>query len=75
IKRPDIRQQSCPCYYRQKALAIKGETIYGTAPAWGLSQAFAVRTATFSWLVNFGTALDGAGDSPEITTKLLKLAP
>ncbi len=40
----------------------------------GLSQAFAVRTATVSWLVTLGTAPDGAGDSPEVTAKLLKLA-
>ncbi len=28
-----------------------------------------------SWLVNFGTAPDGAGDSPKFTAILVKLAP
>ena len=37
----------------------------GTVPAWGLSQVFAVLTATISWLAN-------SWDSPEFTAKLLK---
>jgi len=44
-----------------------------TVPEWELSQAFAVRTTDSSaWIVNFGTAPDGAGDSPRFTAILLK---
>ena len=49
--------------------------VAGSKTGRGLSQVFAVLTATVSWLANSWDSPDDPGDSPEFTAKLLKLAP